>query len=430
MNRRRGTGRTAGVLAAAACLAVSPPGGARAADGSGGYAFDDGARSVKGAVSTLDAERLEPERSYRDTIGKSVRLYYRVDLDTERDAYVSVVAVPRGAGKVAYGDGIKVSMQDGSHTQCGYQDTSFGPAEFARPLTAYAHRTLTPGSSTCRHAGAYYVLVERDSAVDSDPGAWDLQIRFLTEPGVRRSGPTALPENWASGTPQPPAGGPRRREGGAGFQDAASLRQGEWRTDIRPGQTLFYRVPVDWGQQLFADAELGSSPDGDAFVGNALVLSLENPARGHVDRGSLSYSGDPATLKLDPRRPVAYENRFSSNIGTNGMRFAGWYTLSATLSPEIAEGYGNKPLPLTLRLNVTGQPKPAPGYVGAAGPFAVTDADRDAAASGQSAPEAARSEGLRVVGVAGIGAGTVLLLGLGAWWLLARRGAAGGPTPG
>lgn len=428
VNRRRGTGRTAGVLAAAACLAVSLPGAARAAGD--GYAFDDGARRVKGAVSTLDAEQLEPGQSYRDTIGKNGKLYYRVDLDTERNAYVSVVAVPKGAGKVAYGDGIRVSMQDGFNMGCGYQDTSFGPAEFARPLTAYAHRTLTPGSSTCRHAGAYYVLVERDSAADSDPGAWELEIRFLTEPGVRRAGPTALPENWASGTPQPPAGGPRRREGGAGFQDAASLRQGEWRTDIRPGQTLYYRVPVDWGQQLFAEAELGSSPDGDAFVGNAFVLSLENPARGHVDRDSLSYSGDPATLELDPRRPVAYENRFSSNDGTNGMRFAGWYTLSATLSPKVATAYGDKPLPLTLRVNVTGPAKAAPAYAGPAGPFTVTDADRDAAASGQSAPEAARSDGLRVVGVAGIGAGTVLLLGLGAWWLLARRAAGAGPTPG
>ncbi|MER8042768.1 hypothetical protein [Streptomyces sp. NPDC094032] len=410
---------------------MSPAGGAWASDDAGGYVFDEGARPVKGAVSTLDAARLEPGTGYRDTLGRNGKHYYRVDLDAEQNAYVSVVAVPRGTGSVAYGDGVTVSMQDGTNTRCGYQDIRFGPAEFARPLTAYAHRTITPGSSACRHAGAYYVLVERDSAAGSDPGDWGLEIRLLTEPGVRGTGPTALPESRPSATPQPPGGGPRRRAGGAGFQDAASLGQGEWRTDVRPGRTVFYRVPVDWGQQLFATAELGSSPASDAYIGNALVLSLENPARGHVDRDALSYGGAPATLALGPQRPVAYENRFSSNDGTSGMRFAGWYYLSATLNPEIAKAYGDRPLPLTLRVNVTGRAAPAPAYAGPAGPFTVTDADRDAAADGRSAPEAARGELLRLVGLAGIGTGTVLLLGLAAWWLLARRAAgAAGATPG
>ncbi|MFG3347740.1 hypothetical protein ACGF1Z_22050 [Streptomyces sp. NPDC048018] len=428
--RRKAGGGTAGVLAALVCGAALLPGTAWAAGDGTGYAFADGARQVKGAVSNLDAERLTAGRTYRDTIGKDGKLYYRVDLDAKQNAYVSVVAVPKAGGKTAYGDGIKVSLQDGSSTQCGYQDTNFGASEFPRPITAYAHRTLTPESTSCRQAGAYYVLVERDSQPESDPADWQLEIRFLTEPGVRKSGPTALPETWASGTPQPPAGGPQRRAGGAGMADATSLRQGEWRTDIRPGQTLFYRVPVDWGQQLFTSAELGSSPAADTYVSHALVLSLANPAGGHVDEDTLTYDGDQVTMALDPQRPVAYENRFSSDEGTSGLRFAGWYYLSATLSPEIAKAYGDEPLPLTLRVNLTGRPEAGPEYDGAAGPFTVTDEDRDAAASGQSGPQAAGSGTLRVVGVAGIGLGTVLVLGLGAWWLLARRAAGAGPTPG
>ncbi|MFI1811056.1 hypothetical protein ACH414_12105 [Streptomyces sp. NPDC020422] len=428
MKRQRGRGRTAAVLAAAACAAVALPGAARAASEGGGYAFDGGAQPVKGAVSNLDAEQLKPGQSYRDTLGKGAKLYYRVDLDAEQNAYVSVVAVPRGSGKAAYGDRIKVSMEDGSGTDCGYQSTHLG-AEYAHPVTAYAHRTITPGATTCRHAGAYYVLVERDAAEDSDPADWDLELRFLTEPGVRSAGPTALPEHWPSGTPQPPAGGPQRRDGGAGFREATAVRQGEWRTDISPGQTVFYRVPVDWGQQLFATAELGSSPASDTRVSGALLLSLENPAGGHVDSQSVSYAGEPATMALAPQRPVAFENRFSSNDGTSAMRFAGWYYLSATLSPEIAEGYGDKPLPLVLKVNVTGQAGAAPPYDGDPGPFAVTGDDREAAAGGLSGAEAADGATLRLVGAAGIGTGTVLLLGLGAWWLLARR-AGGGPTPG
>ncbi|MEU8540151.1 hypothetical protein AB0C52_09195 [Streptomyces sp. NPDC048717] len=448
MDRRRGggRGRSAGVLGAVVCAAVcgalAVPGGAawaaggggvgaagaRAGAGGQGYAFEADAPRVKGAVSTLDAERLEDGRTYRDTLAKDGKLYYRVDLDGERNAYASVAAVPKPGTVATFADGLKVSMRDGSGTQCGYQNEGFGSGDYGRPIVAYADRTLKPDSSTCRRAGAYYVLVERSSKEDSDPGDWELEIRLRTEPGVKPVGPTKLPEVWASGTPQPPAGGPRRRDGGAGLHEAVSLGQGEWRTDLRPGRTVFYRVPVDWGQQLFVGAELGSSPAANTYFGGALALSLENPAYGHVDDRQSGYSGGPASMTLDARRPVAYENRFASNSQTSAMRFAGWYYLSATLSPGLAEAYGDGPLPLTLRVTVRGQAKTGPAYQGDAGPFAVTGDDRDAAESGSSGPSASArgSDGtLRIVGMAGIGTGTVLLLGLGAWWVWSRRSAGG-----
>ncbi|MFJ8667946.1 hypothetical protein [Streptomyces sp. NPDC093600] len=440
MRTQRGRGvlrirRMAGALLAAVCAVGALPGQAWAADESP-YTFDGTAQRVKGAVTSLDAERLAAGRTYRDTIEKDGKLYYRVDLDAEQNAYVSVVAVPKPVRepgrKAEYGDGIKVSMRDGSNSPCGYQDTSFGSAGFTRPLTAYAHRTIKAGSSTCQQAGTYYVLVERTSKSASAAEDWDLEIRYLTEPGVRRTGPTALPDDWPSSSPPPPAGGPQRRQGGAGFHDATSLRQGEWRTDIKPGQTLFYRVPVDWNQQIFASAELGTSTSGDTYIGNALVLSLDNPARGHVDQDTVSYAGDPATVALDPHRPVAFENRYSSNSYTNALRFAGWYYLSATLSPEVAKAYGDEPVPLTLRVNVTGTPKAGPAYAGDAGPFQVTEDDEDAAASGHSGPQAQRSDSMRLVAAAGIGTGSVLVLALGVWTVTARRRAAreaqGGPA--
>ncbi|MFF8275544.1 hypothetical protein ACF05T_05390 [Streptomyces lateritius] len=428
MKRQRGGIRTAGRLVAAACatatatvfVAGALPGRAWAA-GESPYTFDGAAEQIDGAASSLDSQQLKAGQSYRDSIKKDGKLYYRVDLDAKQNAYVSVVAVPKPGARAEYGDGIKVSLQDGSGTQCGYQEASFGSAGFTRPVTAYAARTIEPDSSICQQAGAYYVLVERTSKAVSTPEDWELEIRHLTEPGVKKTGPTELPENWPSGTPQPPAGGPQKRQGGAGFHDATSLRQGEWRSDIKPGQTLFYRVPVDWGQQIFASAELGSSASGDTYVGNALVLSLDNPARGHVDQDTVGYDGDPATLALDPHRPVAFENRYSSNSYTSALRFAGWYYLSATLSPDIAKAYGDKPVPLTLRVNVTGTAKAGPAYDGDAGPFKVTEDDRDAAADGRSGAEADRSDVMRVVAAAGIGSGTVLVLGLGVWTVVARR---------
>ncbi|MFE1546784.1 hypothetical protein [Streptomyces sp. NPDC058718] len=421
--------RTGALIAAAAAVGAvtALPGQARAADGGAlpPYAFDGTAQRVKGAASSSDAVPLKTGQTYRDTLKKDGKVYYRVDLDDKLNSYVSVVAVPKPGGKVEYGDGFKVSMQDGSGTDCGYQQVSFSSAEYARPLAAYARRIVDPDSSSCQKAGAFYVLVERTSKPTSASDDWELEIRRLSEPGLKKAGPTELPEAWSSATPPPPTGGPQKRQGGAGFHDAVSLTQGEWRSDIRPGQTLFFRVPVDWGQQLFATAELGSSAAADEYVGNALVLSLDNPALGHVDENTGSYDGKPATLALDAQRPVAHENRTSYNDATSGMRFAGWYYLSATLSPAIAAEYGDKPVPLTLRVNVTGTAKPGPGYEGDPGPFAVTADDKAAAANGASGAQAVEENGaMQLVAVAGIGTGSVLLLGLGAGTLVARRRAA------
>ncbi|MFB7605810.1 hypothetical protein [Streptomyces gardneri] len=425
---RMGRGAAALIVAVATVGAVAAlPGQARAADGGAlpPYAFDGTAPRVKGAASSSDAAQLKVGQTYRDTLKKDGKVYYRVDLDDKLNSYVSVVAVPKPGGKVEYGDGFKVSMQDGSGTDCGYQQVSFSSAEYARPLAGYARRIVDKESSTCQKAGAFYVLVERTSKPTSASDDWELEIRHLSEPALKKAGPTELPEAWSSATPPPPAGGPQKRQGGAGFHDAVSLTQGEWRSDIRPGQTLFYRVPVDWGQQLFATAELGSSTAGDEYVGNALVLSLDNPALGHVDESTGSYDGKQTTLALDPQRPVAHENRTSYNDAANGMRFAGWYYLSATLSPEIAKEFGDKPVPLTLRVNVTGNAKPGPGYDGDPGPFAVTAGDKEAAANGASGARAAEgNDSMRLLAVAGIGTGTALLLGLGAWTLMARRRAA------
>ncbi|MFF3839607.1 hypothetical protein [Streptomyces sp. NPDC001930] len=415
-------GQTAAAAAVGTAAWGTAAGGAAAGGAIPPYTFDNSAQRVQGAASSSDAVQLRTGQTYRDTLKRNGKVYYRVNLD-QQNAYVSVVAVPKAGGKVEYGDGFKVSMQDGSGTECGYQQANFSSSEYTRPLAAYARRIVDADSSTCQRAGAYYVLVERESKASTDD--WELEIRYASEPVLKKAGPTGLPEVWASGTPGPPAGGPQPRQGGSGVHDATSLTQGEWRSDIRPGQTLFYRVPVDWGQQLFATAELGSSATGDEYIGHALVLSLENPALGHVDENTVSYSGKPATLALDALRPVAHENRSSYDEATSGMRFAGWYYLSATLNPAMAQEYGDKTVPLTLRVSLRGNARPGPGYDGDPGQFSVTADDKEAAEKGVSGAQAAgRSDAMRVVAAAGIGSGTVLLLGLGGWTLVARRRAA------
>ncbi|MFJ8073538.1 hypothetical protein ACIQ7Q_06235 [Streptomyces sp. NPDC096176] len=424
MKRQRGRGRVALAGMAAVCVVAALPGQSWAAGEPSPYVFDSEAKPVQGTPVNSNGPELTPGSTYKDSIKPGEKRYYRIDLDDKTNAYVSAVAVPEPGAKVSYADQLEVSIEDSSGGECSDGEAKFGSAAYARPVADYASRRIEKDSSSCQEAGAYYVLLERSSETTSIPGPWDVELLYVSEPGLKSAGPTAAPESWPSASPAAPAGGPQTRHGGTSFHDSTSLKQGEWKDEIKPGQTLFYRVPVDWGQQIFAGADLANSPKGDGLksVGNALVLALYNPARGFVDdESSMYYDGKQKSISLDPLPPVVYENRYDSDDSSGAMRFAGWYYLSVTLSPEIAEAYGKAPIPLTLRVNVKGEPQGAPAYAGPADDFRVTEDDQAAAESGKNAEGTAKSDTMAVVAAAGIGAGTVLLLGLGAWTLLARR---------
>ncbi|WP_228976176.1 hypothetical protein [Streptomyces sp. DH12] len=422
----------AAVLAGTSLLAAGAGAGqARAAGEPAAYGFAAEARPVSGASTTSDAPRLDAGAVYKDALRRDGKLIYRVDLDDAHHAYVSAVAVPPRGAELSYRDQLSVSLQDRDGSDCSSTSTQFGSADFARPLAAYAHRTLETDRSRCRDAGSYYVVVEREGQDASSAEPWGLELRHVLEPALSSTGPTKAPEGWPSASPAPPAGGPRERAGGTGFADAPGLAEGEWTDRIEPGESRFYRIPVDWGQQLFVSADLGSAAGG-GFVSGALPVSLYNPALGLVDSAdSLAYDGKQKSAALDPLPPVAYENRYASATKTNGMRFAGWYYLRVSLNPKVAQVFGKKPYGLTLRVNVEHDAAPPPPYAGPAGIFAVTDDDRRAATDGASGTSPGDGGGtMRLVAAGGIGAGTLLLLGLGAWTVVARRRADAGTGAG
>ena len=251
VRRQRSKGRiaSAGVAVIYAMGALS--GQARAAGDADPYLFDAHARTVTGAAVSTDAEELNAGSVYRSTIKPGAQLYYQVDLDATSNAYVSAVAVP-GLGPqltAGYSDGIKVTLEDSRGSTCGYEDNAvFGAAQYPRPLAAYASRTVGGNSVSCRQAGPYYVLIERETSANSAQGNWGLEIRFDTEPGLESGAdsPTQAPTRWPSAPPVPPGGAGERTRGGTGFNDAAKLDSGVWVDRIEPGQTLFYRVPVGW----------------------------------------------------------------------------------------------------------------------------------------------------------------------------------------
>ncbi|MEU0004032.1 hypothetical protein ABZ079_06950 [Streptomyces sp. NPDC006314] len=414
------------VLLLGLCAPVTVPGGlAVAADARpGAYDFAPGARTVVGAAGMAGAEPLEPGRMYRSSLPKNGRLYYRLRLTAPDTAYVPVTAVPPPNATVSATDGIRVSVRDADGTPCSYAAARFGAGLSPRPVTALGQRET--GKALCQGTGTYYLLVERLDAGGSGTAApaqgWDLEIAPVTEPGPAQAGSTTAPRTWDSATPEPLTGEPRDRSGGSGFASAEPVGQGVWRTALVPGETRFYKVPLDWGRQLHASAELVPSP-GHGYVGGALNLSLHNPVRGLVDDASLGYTGTRKSVALDPLPPVEYTNRHAVPAGVTSVRFAGEYYLVLHLSEQMAGTFGRGPFGVTLRIRVDGRAHAGPEYAGRPEPadvFTVTEQDREAAAPAGSTG-GRNGTVMKLVAVGGIGLGTALLLVLGGWTAAARR---------
>lgn len=415
----------AGVPGQAAWAAAGASGTARSPSP---YAFAGDARTIKGARSTADAVALTPGTAYKSSLPSSGKVNYRLELDATSNAYVSVTAVPSPGSTVSVIDGIKVSVQDDDGTPCSDDRASFGAARSPHPIATWGRREISPTKPLCREAGTYYVTVERvdPKGEGSSPDAWDLELVAMTEPRTAKTGPTSAPRVWNSASPQPLQGEAEERRGGAGFTGATPLDQGVWRDDIRPGQTLFYEVPVDWGQQLQVTADLGSSASGrTGYTSDALDLDLYNPARGPVADVGVGYNGGQKSGSLPPLPPVDHANRNAAIGQVGAMRFAGSYYLVAHLAESVADTFGDGPFPMTLRVKVSGEARSGPEYVGESEPkgvFEVSEQDREAAAEGVVGGD---DTAMRVVAVGGIGTGSALLVGLGVWTVVARRRNAG-----
>ncbi|MGW2859824.1 hypothetical protein [Streptomyces sp. SDr-06] len=397
---------------------LAAPGPVQAAGQPPAYRFPEGVQDVSGGATSADGPVLKAGAAYRSVIRPGGKLYFRLVLDGENDAYASAVALPGPTGaKLAYGDSLKVSLQNADGDDCDSQRRSIGSAQYPHPIAAYAYRGVRRSLSTCQKPGTYSMVVERESDPTSTRSDWGLDLRYTTEPTRNGSGPSTAPSGWPSASPPPPTGTARGAHGGTGFHDAPALADGRWSDTIRPGETLFYRVPLDWGQQLFARGGLGSLPAAkDGYVGTALSLQLYNPARGFVSGASAPYEGKQREAALDPVAPVAYENRYSTTDEVSAMRVSGPYYLAVSLSPEVGQTFGDEPYDLTLGLTVRGAARSGPEYAGRAPDFG---------AGGSSAGDSS----MKLLAALGIGTGTVLVAGLGVWTLVARRRAAAAPGP-
>lgn len=398
---------------AALAAALALPGTACAAPGAGPASWIPDGRAVLGTASGSGAPVLRPDVSYRDTLAKGRTNYYAVHLGSTREtggadaapvtSYLSAFAVPRSGSHVSFLDGITLRLETSGGTVCDSYDAHFDGDDATEPVGGLVRR---PGAAAdaCQAAGTYLLAVERDSAASSSDDVWPLDLRYLSEPALASapavSGTAPVP-TYAPATPAPLTGTSSPVTGSASMDGTGTRLPGTgvYRDRLVPGQTAYYRVPVDWGQRLYVTADFGDATltQGTAFAADGLRAALFSPARGFVDGETISYNG--LRTGIDTQTPeIRYANRLSSDSRVNSAAVAGYYYLQVSLHPAVA-GFTSGGVPVTLRLRVTGAARPAPDYRGdaAAAGFAVPGVHA-ASSAANPAPAARRSAGGVVLG--------------------------------
>jgi hypothetical protein len=438
-------GRRAFTAAVALLALAALQGQGRAvADGASGAS---GARAVwrlqgkplPGAASSADAPAMTPAVTYRDAIKPGETKFYGVVLDARSSAYLSAFAVPAADSQVAYGDGLDLKLLSADGSYCDSQDAHFQDDGDARPIGTAVTRLIGVGSS-CQNANQYVLQVHRTSDATSDPGTWPLELRYVAEPPASAVGVGPAPTaGTASPTPLT-EGSPQRAHGGTGFETAPTVKTGIWRDDLLPGETRFYKVPVDWGQRATVFADFSSARiTGSTFIGSGARLAVFSPVRELIDGRDTSYQGSPASIG-EQLAPVSYANRAAGDVRVARVRYAGWYYLAVTVHPNVAKVVSGA-VPVTLRIDVSGAAQAGPTYEGDAAAAGIGVQAQDVAVAKGAAKGAASSGGvpsgvssavssggassssgaLRFVAFAALGAGTVLLLALAGWYGMARR---------
>lgn len=351
-----------------------------------GYRFRG--RRVAGTPTTAGAPALAPGQ-YLDTIGPGEKRYYAVGLDDVSTADFAATAVPQPGAAVDAFDALSTRLEY-DHGSCGTDTARFSQKEGATPLTSAVARIRSQeGTRTCDRAGRYRLVVERESKKGSDAARWPLELVYGVEAPLGKGvTPAQSQAEYGSGGKDAvlPSGDPREVRGGTGFNDAEEIGRGVWRDRILPSQTLWYKVPAGWGQQVVYDVEFANEPTVDrtgstySYGASRLYTPARHPLTGGTEfNASTMYDGRPAAVRMGGV-PVAWTNRYEDRTDVQPVHAGGDFYISVTLGADTAEIAENPQIGLVLRVSVLGDARTGPEHgapVAAGKPGGVADGKAD-----------------------------------------------------
>ncbi|MFB8030246.1 MULTISPECIES: VWA domain-containing protein [unclassified Streptomyces] len=380
--------------------------------------------SIEGGDTAAEAPPTSPGQ-YLDSIGPGEKRYCAVSLDAVSTADFAATAVPQPGAAVDGLDALSTGLVRGAGgTTCVSDTARFLQQEGATPLTSAVSRIRSEdGRRVCDEAGRYVMVVERRSTKGPDRSRWPVELVYGVEkPLAAGVTPAQSQPEYGKGGEQAalPTGDPHDVRGGTGFNDAAELGRGVWRDRILPSQTLWYKVPAGWGQQVRYDVEFANEPtvDGAAATYSYGATQLFTPARfpvgsGGEFRSTALYAGRPAVLRMGSV-PVAWTNRYESAAAVRPVHAGGDFYLAVTLGAKEAEIAENPRIGVVLRVAVLGDELAGPQH---GAPPRAGSGDRGNTAGAADSGGGGGAGWTGIATAAGAGAVVVSIAGL----LLLRR---------
>lgn len=398
-----------------------------------GYRFSG--KRVEGALRRDAAPSLVPGQ-YLDTIGPGEQRYYAVDVDAESTVEFSATAVPQPGAAVDTFDVLRTRIAYGTDSACATSTEHFFQKEGATPLTsAVARIPSEKGTSSCDKAGRYWLVVERESKKDSDAARWPLELTYgVEQPLPADVTPAQSQPEYGKGDKDAllPTGDPRDVTGGTGFNDAKEIGQGVWRDKVLPSQTLWYKVPVGWGQQLRYDVEFANEPTvgGSSSVWSYGATQVFTPGRAPVGGGTAEfspqtvYNGRPMALEMGTV-PVAWTNRHESHPNVVPVHTKGGFYIAVTLGAKAAEIAENPQIGVVLRVAVMGDELAGPQHNA---PALANKADKKGDSAARADSDATGGAGWTGTAIAAAAGGAVILIAGLVLVLVRRKPATGTAT--
>ena len=320
---------------------------------------------VEGTPAPAGAPELKVGQ-YLDTIGDGDQVEtYSVTPTTGNTLYVTATVRPTTTEAFDSEQfDLRVSAADAN--TCGLEsEVSFGLQDRLTPVSVVASFSGEELKS-CGPA-PYAVSVERKDGSNVSP----LEVLVVEEPPV--SGTSGLPDAARAGAydVRKPAGGkPTRTAGAPSFTAAPILEPGVYTDSILAGERLYYGVDLAWGQQLVCDVSFGENAalaNAADFGRGIAKLGVYGPTRAEIGGNDFAFVADvayEATGTVTPHiatPPVRYLNR-DGDPAMQPASMAGTYYCGALMSVEPALSKAGE-IPMTVRLNVIGEPMSGPEYV-------------------------------------------------------------------
>ncbi|MFD0363286.1 VWA domain-containing protein [Nocardia sp. GCM10030253] len=393
-------------------------------------------------TSSYDTAPVATPGQYLDTIGQKEKRYWAVDVPAGATAYFSgTLSFPRLPNISSTDDINTLQMRvygaDGRDCNVFESEMTTSSSDGVALTIAKAfdgatkERTGSGSADKCKGGGRYYFALTWDHVSNGVPERLPIELLVGIEPAATDPGPTAVRPETAF---TEPSGARTAATGGGSFNVASELPgSGTYTDTLRPGEFVFYRVRLNWGQGLAYRvhyAENGNS--GLSNISN-ITTTLYSPIREELDRDTAAYTGTaqvlPSSKPALATVPIRYNNRKADDQDIRRQAVAGLYYIAVKLGSTFEEG--NTPVPIRLDLTVSGAQEDGPKYSTAAtdGVFGenTTPAGGGKSTGGRTPDEAASassttdSKSSTLIVVAIVGAAGVGVLGAIGGWLFARR---------